>query len=96
MRSRLIFDQTLLARLGVNRCTYHSSSIRRAMPSIQPKQSATSTAVVQSTDATPDPFFAIRIHRCDAVDPLSSSHASNALPSSKKTASEWSITMAAA
>ncbi len=95
MRSRLIFDQTLLARRGVNRCTYHSSSRRRAMPSIQPKQSATSTAVVQSIDVTPVPFLAIRIQTCEAVDALSTSQASNALSFSKNTASAWSIDMAA-
>jgi hypothetical protein len=94
MRSRLIFDQTLFARRGVNRCTYHSSSSRRAMPSIQPKQSATSTAVVQSIDVTPVPFLAIRIQTCDAVDALSTSQASNALSSSKNIALVWSIDMA--
>src|SRR4051795_11810328 len=94
MRSRLIFDQTLLARRGVNRCTYHSSSSRRAMPSIQPKQSATSTAVVQSIDVTPVPFLAIRTHTCEVVDALPTSQASNALSSSKNIALVWSIDMA--
>jgi hypothetical protein len=96
MRSRLIFDQTLFARRGVNRCTYHSSSIRRAMPSIQPKQSATSTAVVQLIDVTPEPLLAIRIQTCVAVDALSSSQVSNALSFSKYTAAVWSIDMAGA
>ena len=96
MRSRLIFDQTLFARRGVNRCTYHSSSSRREMPSIQPKQSATSTAVVQSTDVTPVLFFAIRTQTCEALAAFSTSQASNASPSSKNTASVWSIDMAAA
>ena len=66
------------------------------MPSIQPKQSATSTAVVQSIDVTPVPFLAIRIQTCVAVDALSTSQASNALSSSKNTASVWTIDMAAA
>ena len=96
MRSRLIFDQTLFARRGVNRCTYHSSSSRRAMPSIQPKQSATSTAVVQLIDVTPVAFLAIRIQTCVAVDAFSTSQVSNALSSSKNTASVWTIDMAAA
>ncbi len=96
MRSRLIFDQTLFARRGVNRCTYHSSSIRREMPSIQPKQSATSTALVQSIDVTPVPFLAIRTQTCVAVDALSTSQVSNALSSSKNTASVWTIDMSAA
>jgi hypothetical protein len=93
MRSRLIFDQTLFARRGVNRCTYQWPSIRRTMPSIQPKQSATSTALVQSIDATPLPFLAIRTQTCVAVDALSTSQVSNALSSSKNTASSWTIDM---
>src|SRR3954453_967713 len=96
MRSRLFFDHTLLARLGGTRRTSHSASSRRAMPSIQPKQSATSTALVQSIDVTPVPFLAIRPHTCVAVDPLSTSQVSNALSSSKNTASVWAIDMAAA
>src|SRR5918995_4020312 len=66
------------------------------MPSIQPKQSATSTALVQSIDVTPVPFLAIRTHTCVAVDALSTSQVSNALSSSKNTASVWTIDMAAA
>ena len=66
------------------------------MPSIQPKQSATSTALVQSIDVTPVPFLAIRTQTCVAVDALSTSQVSNALSSSKNTASVWTIDMSAA
>ena len=66
------------------------------MPSIQPKQSATSTALVQLIDVTPVPFLAIRIQMCVAVDALSTSQISNALSSAKNTASVWTIDMAAA
>jgi hypothetical protein len=42
--ARLIFDQRERRALGVNFCTNHWSSTRRAVPSIQPWRSASASA----------------------------------------------------
>ena len=64
---RLTFDHALRARRGVKRCTNQSVVDAPARPSIQPKQSAPSTALAQSSDATPVCFFAILLQTPSVV-----------------------------
>src|SRR5260221_10162978 len=60
--SVLTFDQLLRARRGVKRWRNHSPSNGRRCPSIQPWQSAMSSASAWVTVGMPDAFFAILIH----------------------------------
>jgi hypothetical protein len=50
-------DQPLLALLGVNFCTQELASNGSFCPSIQPKQSAWSSASAYVTDGTPEFFL---------------------------------------
>jgi hypothetical protein len=57
--SLLIFDHRLRAPRGVNFCSHASASWACFCPSIQPWQSAASSASAYETDVSALPFFAI-------------------------------------
>jgi hypothetical protein len=58
----LIFDQRLPGLRGVKRCSQCSSSSLPFWPSIQPKQSAISSASGYDSPGVPEPFLAILSH----------------------------------
>src|SRR4051794_36004744 len=74
-RSTLRFDQFEPARRGVIRCLRQTSSMGFMCPSIQPKQSTSSTSSGQVMLATPLPLRASLTHSSSAVSWLASSQA---------------------
>ena len=74
--SRLILDQRDRRVRGVNFCTNHWSSTRRAVPSIQPWRRASSSAPSWFTDVMPVSFLAILSQR-PGVSACSANQAAN-------------------